>query len=107
MPFIVVHDANPLMGNTQRDLLIRIAQTGLVQAKWTDRILDEAIGAIGKSRPDIPPEKLTRLRQLMIWAVPDGLISGHEPLIEVDDVLTQLERSGLVRSAATLRRGWT
>lgn len=50
MPFIVVYDANPLVGNTQRDLLIRIAQTGLVQAKWTDRILDEAIGAIGKSR---------------------------------------------------------
>jgi predicted nucleic acid-binding protein len=185
MPFIVVYDANPLVGNTQRDLLIRIAQAGLVQAKWTDRILDEATAAISKSRPDIPPEKLTRLRELMLRAVPDGLISGHEPLIEglhmrdaddrhvlaaaiksaaqvivtadkdftaedlapwnveakhpddfvldqidindrkiwgcvqqiansrkqrpetVDDVLTQLERSGLVRSAATLRRGWT
>src|SRR5579863_3435415 len=82
MPFIVVYDANPLVGNTQRDLLIRIAQTGLVQAKWTDRILDEVIAALGKNRPDISPEKLTRLRELMIRAVPDGLISGHEPLID-------------------------
>lgn len=185
MPFTVVYDACVLVGNTQRDLLVRIAQTGLIQAKWTDRILDEAIAAIRKSRPDIQPEKLTRLRELMIAAIPDCLVGGHEPLIEglhlrdpedrhvlaaaiasgaqvivtadkdftaddlapwnieakhpddfvldqidisdrmiwgcvqqiansrlqrpetVDDVLTQLERSGLVRSAAALRRGWT
>lgn len=35
MPFVVVYDANALYGNAQRDLLIRIAQSGLVQAKWT------------------------------------------------------------------------
>jgi hypothetical protein len=29
MPFIVVYDANVLIGNTQRDLMVRIAQTGL------------------------------------------------------------------------------
>jgi hypothetical protein len=55
MPFIVVYDANVLVGNSQRDLMVRIAQTGLVQAKWTDRILDEAMAAVQKSRPDIPP----------------------------------------------------
>jgi predicted nucleic acid-binding protein len=82
MPFIVVYDANVLVGNTQRDLLVRIAQTGLVQAKWTDRILDEMVAAIAKSRPDIPAEKLARLRELMIAAVPDCLVRGHEPLIE-------------------------
>ncbi len=51
MPFIVVYDANVLVGNTQRDLLVRLAQTGLVQAKWTDRILDEVLAAVSKSRP--------------------------------------------------------
>lgn len=184
MPFIVVYDASALVGNTQRDLLIRIARDGLVQAKWTDRILDEAIAAVQKTRPDIPVEKLARLRQLMIEAVPDCLVSDYEPLIEglrlrdpadrhvlaaaiksgaqvivtadkdftsedlapwniepkhpddfvldqieindrivwgciqqiadsrtarletVDDVLAQLERSGLVRSAAALRGNW-
>jgi hypothetical protein len=64
MAFIVVYDANVLVGNTQRDLLIRIAQTGLVQAKWTDRILDEALAAVEKSRPNVLPEKLARLRTL-------------------------------------------
>jgi predicted nucleic acid-binding protein len=183
--FIVVYDANVLVGNTQRDLLVRIAQTGLVQAKWTDRILDEAMAAVQKSRPDVSPDRLARTRELMIEAVPDCIISGHESLIEaihlrdpkdrhvlaaaiksgaqvivtadkdftaddlapwdieakhpddfvldqidindrvvwgcvqqiansrkqrpetVEDVLGQLERSGLVRSAAELRRNWS
>jgi predicted nucleic acid-binding protein len=184
MAFIVVYDANPLVGNTQRGLLVRIAQSGLVQAKWTDRILDEAMAAVQKSRPGIDPERLARTRALMIEAVPDCIITGHEPLIEglhlrdpddrhvlaaaiksgaqvivtadkdftaadlapwdieakhpddfvldqidindriiwgcvqqiansrkgrpetVEDVLGQLERSGLVQSAAELRRNW-
>jgi predicted nucleic acid-binding protein len=82
MAFIVVYDANVLVGNTQRDLLVRIAMTGLVQAKWTDRILDEAFAAVQKWRPDIVPERISRTRELMIEAVPDCLVSGHEPLIE-------------------------
>jgi hypothetical protein len=32
MPFIVVYDANALVGNTQRDLLFQVALAGLVQA---------------------------------------------------------------------------
>jgi hypothetical protein len=38
MAFIVVYDANVLYPNTLRDLLIRISQAGLVQAKWTNEI---------------------------------------------------------------------
>jgi predicted nucleic acid-binding protein len=82
MPFVVVYDANALYGNAQRDLLIRIAQSGLVQAKWTDQILDEMLGNLGKKRPDIPPEKLGTLRELMCKAVRDCLVTGYEPLIE-------------------------
>jgi predicted nucleic acid-binding protein len=80
--FIVVYDANVLVGNTQRDLLVRIAQTGLVQAKWTHRILDEAIAAVQKSRPDAMPEKLAHLRTLLVEAIPNGLVRGHEPVID-------------------------
>ena len=82
MPFIVVYDANALYGNTLRDLLIRIAQAGLVQAKWTDRILDEALASVTKRNPDISEEQIVRLRELMIAAVPDCIVRGHEPLIE-------------------------
>jgi predicted nucleic acid-binding protein len=82
MPFIVVYDANVLYPNTLRDLLIRISQAGLVQAKWTEEILDEMLRALGENRPDVSPDKLGRLRELMNGAVRDCLISDYEPLIE-------------------------
>jgi hypothetical protein len=54
MAFIAVYDANVLYPNTLRDLLIRIAQLPhLVQAKWTEEILDEVIGALRKNLPDM------------------------------------------------------
>jgi hypothetical protein len=44
----------------------------------------------------------------MIWGCVQQIANSRKQRPEtVDDVLTQLERSGLVRSAATLRRGWT
>lgn len=50
MAFIVIYDANVLYPNTLRDLLIRIAQQPhLVQAKWTDEILDEMANALRKT----------------------------------------------------------
>jgi predicted nucleic acid-binding protein len=82
MAFTVVYDANVLYPNTLRDLLVRISQAGLVQAKWTNEILDEMLRALSRNRPDIPPDKLDRLRQLMNEAVRDCLVSGYEPLIE-------------------------
>ena len=82
MAIIVVYDANVLYPNTLRDLLIRISQAGLVHAKWTNEILDEMLRALTRNRPDILPDKLDRLRQLMNEAVRDCLVSGYEPLIE-------------------------
>jgi len=51
VPFVVVYDANVLYPSTLRDLLIRIAQAGLVQAKWTDEILDEVFASLAVNRP--------------------------------------------------------
>lgn len=82
MAFTVVYDANVLYGNTLRDLLIRIAMTGRVRARWTNRILDEMCHNLAANRPDIPVEKFDRLRFLINSAVRDCLIEGYEPLIE-------------------------
>ncbi|MGH3381453.1 MAG: PIN domain-containing protein [Actinoallomurus sp.] len=82
MTFVVVYDANVLYGNTLRDLLIRIAQAGLVQAKWTHKILDEALENLAANRPDISDEKLYRLRGLMNASVRDCLVEDYEPLME-------------------------
>jgi hypothetical protein len=48
--FVVIYDASVLYPNTLRDLLIRIAQSGLAQAKWTDQILDEMFAALKRAR---------------------------------------------------------
>lgn len=86
MPFVVIYDANVLYPSTLRDLLIRVAQAGLVQAKWTHQILDETFRNLEKNRPDLSPEALRRTRELMICAVRDCLVTGYEPLIETLDL---------------------
>ncbi|MFG1814871.1 PIN domain-containing protein [Kribbella sp. NPDC049174] len=69
-----------------RDLLIRVAQAGLVQARWTDQILDETFRNLTSNRPDLDPIKLGRTRELMNRAIRDVLITGYEPLIDVLDL---------------------
>jgi predicted nucleic acid-binding protein len=82
MTFVVIYDANVLYGNTLRDFLIRIAQSGMVQAKWTNKILDEMLGNLSRNRPELAEAKLDRLRSLINNAVRDCVIEGYEPLIE-------------------------
>jgi predicted nucleic acid-binding protein len=84
--FVVLYDANVLYPSTLRDLLIRIAAAGLVQAKWTEQILDEVFRNIRKNRPDLSEEQLLRTRSLMLTAVRDCLVTGHEPLIPSVDL---------------------
>jgi predicted nucleic acid-binding protein len=81
VPFVVVYDANVLYPSTLRDLLIRIAQAGLVQAKWTEQILDEVFRNLVGNRPDLDQQKLARTRTLMTRAVRDCLVVGYEPLV--------------------------
>ena len=81
--FVAVYDACVLYPSTTRDLLIRIAQAGLVQAKWTDAILDEVFDNLTTNRPDLDAVKLSRTRDLMAGAVRDVLVVGYQPLVDV------------------------
>jgi hypothetical protein len=82
MAFIVLYDACVLYPAPLRDLLVRIAKTAIVRARWTDAILDECFRSILKQRPDLRPEALERTRVLMKQAVPDCLVTGFETLVE-------------------------
>lgn len=82
MPFVVIYDASVLYPNTLRDLLIRLAQTGLIQARWTEEIHDEMFGALIRDRPDLDQAKLDRTRILMGTAVRDWKVTEYEPLID-------------------------
>ncbi|TCC20566.1 PIN domain-containing protein [Kribbella sindirgiensis] len=86
MSFIVVYDANVLYPNSLRDLLIRVAQAGLVEAKWTDEILDETFRNLKLNRTDLDPAKLDRTRELMNRAIRDVLVTDYEPLTEILDL---------------------
>lgn len=102
MTFTVLYDANVLYPNILRDVLIRLAQTGLVHARWTDRILDETFENLAENRPDIPAATLTKLRELMNRAVPDGLVTGYETLIPALTLPDEDDRHVL---AAAIRAG--
>jgi predicted nucleic acid-binding protein len=81
MPFSVVYDACVLYPSSLRDLLIRVACAGVVQARWSDQILDEVFTSIQANRADLDPTALARTRELMNQALPAARVSGHEPLI--------------------------
>ncbi len=98
---IVVYDANVLYPNTLRDLLIRITQAGLVQAKWTDDILDEVFRSITRDRPNIDPTRLARTRELMNAAVRDCLVTGYQTLIPTIDLPDPDDRHVLAAAIRT------
>lgn len=77
MGFVVVYDACVLYPAPLRDLLLEIAISGLVSAKWTDAIHEEWIRNLLAKRPDLEG-KLERTRVLMDKAVPDALVQDFE-----------------------------
>lgn len=83
MPLVVVYDACVLYPDSLRDVLIRLALEGMVQAKWTDEILDEVFGNLTANRTDLDPERPDRTRRLMNAAVRDCLALGYEPLVPI------------------------
>jgi predicted nucleic acid-binding protein len=105
MALVAVYDASVLHPSTTRDLLIRIAQAGLVQAKWTDTILDEVFDNLGENRTDLDPAKLARTRTLMAGAIREVLVVGYQPPIETLDLPDRNDRHVLaaaIRSRAKL-----
>ncbi len=78
---IAIYDANVLYPAPLRDLLIRLAQAGMVQARWTDEIHDEWMRNVLKNQSHLSPVRLARTKQLMNDAVRDCLVTGYEDLI--------------------------
>lgn len=93
--FVVLYDVCVLYPAQVRDLLLRIATTGVVRARWTDAILDECFRSVVEDRPNLDVEKLARTRALMIRAVPDCLVAGYEHLIEGLDLPDPGDRHAL------------
>jgi hypothetical protein len=107
MAFIVVYDANVLYPNTLRDLLIRIAQAGLVQAnlKHFPAADLRAWDVEAKSPDDFVLDQVGIDERTVAACVQQIADSRTQPPQDIEDVLSQLERDGLVESTAALRVG--
>lgn len=102
MSFSATYDACVLHPAGLRDLLVRLATTGLFRAKWSDDILDEMIKSVARRYPDLETSDLERTRKLMCDAVPDSLTTGYHDLIEGLDLPDPDDRHVL---AAAIRSG--
>lgn len=77
--FTVVYDACVLYPASVRDILLQLATTELVRAKWTERIHDEWTENLLENRPEIPRRRLKQTRDRMN-RIPDCLVTGFESL---------------------------
>ena len=81
MGLVVVYDACVLYPAPVRDLLMEMAISDMVQAKWTERIHQEWMSSLLKDRPDIE-QRIRQTRKLMDAAIPDALVRHYESLID-------------------------
>lgn len=79
--FTVIYDANVLYPAPLRDLLLRLAGTGLFRARWSTQIREEWTRNLLANRPDLGAEKIQRTADLVDRSVLDCLVVGHEHLI--------------------------
>jgi predicted nucleic acid-binding protein len=79
--FTALYDACVLYPAPLRDLLMHLALTDLVRARWTDAIHKEWIENVLEHRPELDRARLERTRDKMNEAVLDCLITGYEDLI--------------------------
>jgi hypothetical protein len=80
--FVAIFDACVLHPAPLRDLLVRLAITGLFRARWTEQIHQEWMRSLRARRPDLADAQLERTRRLMDEAVRDCLVKGYEALID-------------------------
>jgi hypothetical protein len=81
-PFTAVYDACVLFPAPLRDFLMWLALSGRFRARWSAHIHAEWKVSLLKKRADLRADLLDRTSALMDEAVPDGLVTGYEHLIE-------------------------
>ncbi|MXW59842.1 MAG: PIN domain-containing protein [Acidimicrobiia bacterium] len=99
MAFVAMYDASVLHPGSLRDLLVRLGQSGLFQAKWTEVALQEAFATIIDEQPELE-QRLEQTRQLMADSIPDATVRGYEPLIPSLELSTTYYRHVLAAAIA-------
>jgi predicted nucleic acid-binding protein len=75
-------DANVLYPATLRSVLLELGRVKAFRILWSEQVHQEWMAALKRRHPEIPPERIIRLRAIMNAYVEDATVTGHEPLIE-------------------------
>jgi len=100
--FVVVYDANILYSAFLRDLMMRLALTNMYRAKWTDRINDEWSRNLLSNRPDLDPQKISGVVDLMNNAVQDCIVGDYE---KIEDIVELPDKNDHHVLAAAIKCG--
>lgn len=80
-PFTVVYDACVLYPAPLRDFLMWLGLSGRFRARWSPAIHEEWKRNLLINRPELTRAQLDRTSALMDTAIPDGSVTGYQPLI--------------------------
>jgi predicted nucleic acid-binding protein len=78
--FTVVYDANIFYPAPLRDLLLRLAGTGLFRARWSKQIEEEWLSNLLQKRNDLSREKLSRTVELINKSFHDCQVEDFDHL---------------------------
>ena len=81
-PPVVLLDACVLFPAALRDILMRLAVHDLIAARWSEKIHEEWMTAVLRTRPDLQLHQLERTRQLMDLHAGDCLVTDYEKHME-------------------------
>jgi hypothetical protein len=73
-PLTAFLDANTLYPAELRNLLMRLALAEAYRPLWSDRVRKEWTEALAREPPDLPREKIERVRALMEQHIPEATI---------------------------------
>lgn len=74
-------DANVLFPAAMRSVLLELARKKTFRLLWSERVHEEWTRNLAQRFPNIPAEKIVRLRALMEGYVNDATVTGYEPLM--------------------------
>ena len=74
-------DANVLFPATLRSVLLELAHADLYAPLWSEDVHQEWMRSLVAARPNLPRERIARMRSLMEAHVGDVTVTGYESLI--------------------------
>lgn len=80
MAFVALLDANVLHPISLCDVLLRLAEKGLFQPRWSDEILSETLESIVRRHAHVAREPIAERIEDMRRAFPDAMVDGYQTL---------------------------